>query len=632
MTIGKRISFWFLLLSIVSLMTLSLMGYFSGRAIIMSELRTRYVENAKKYMEQVDMFLAERHGDIQILAGNPIISAPESTPAMVAAELNRFEQAHPVYASLSFFDMKRIRIADTADLHLGQQHAMVRYWEDVLEGKISAGSDVRIAEELKIPIVYFAAPVKNKEGKAFGVVVAKYSPQALQELMTQADPGIERYTTLLNNEGYVIFTTDPYYKDRILTEKINQIPSVKAVMRGEAGIVKEYLPWDRTEHLTAYYPEKGFGNFKGNGWSMLVSVDLRQAMVPVHNFRNISLLIVSIVIILASLAALYVSKEITKPLYRLVQTTQKISDGDLNQRAEITSDDEIGQLSGAFNRMIAEIQKRNEELQTTNEELRSTNEELNTSNEELQSTTEELEAANEEIRTTQEELVQKEKLAAVGQLAAGVGHELRNPLGVIKNAAYYIKSKIGAADPKLAKHLDIMEREINNSNKIISDLLNFSKTRLPELIPADVNAVIEEAIAVASIPENIRVNRNLASGLPRPAIDRDQIKQVFLNIILNACQAMPEGGELKISSRPHKGGLIIAGKEKDCLGIEFADTGTGIAPENLQKMFDPFFTTKAKGIGLGLAVSKGIIEKHQGAIEIKNELNQGASFIVKLSI
>ncbi|MDO9530331.1 MAG: PAS domain S-box protein [Syntrophales bacterium] len=284
-------------------------------------------------------------------------------------------------------------------------------------------------------------------------------------------------------------------------------------------------------------------------------------------------------------------------------------------------------------RNITERKKAQTELQTMNEELRSTNEELETSNEELQSTTEELEAANEEIRTTQEELVQKEKLAAVGQLASGVGHELRNPLGVIKNAAYYIKSKIGgAADPKLAKHLDIMEREINNSNKIISDLLNFSKTRLPELIPAEINEVIEETIPVANIPENVRVNRNLTPGLPKPAIDRDQIKQVFLNLILNACQAMPEGGELKISSRLHKAGLKIEGKEKDCLEIEFADAGTGIAPENLKKMFDPFFTTKAKGIGLGLAVSKGIIEKHHGDIEIKSEPNKGATFTVKLGI
>lgn len=365
---------------------------------------------------------------------------------------------------------------------------------------------------------------------------------------------------------------------------------------------------------------------------MIEEAHKKSEKVIVSTTRNI--ISISIVgLFLAIILGYFITKSISNPITKLRDVTVEIGKGDLSKRAEIKSKDEIGELADSFNKMADEIQKRNEELQTMNEELRSSNEELNTSNEELQSTTEELEAANEEIRTTQEELVQKEKLAAVGQLASGVGHELRNPLGVIKNAAYYIKkSKIGTADPKLAKHLDIMEREINNSNKIISDLLNFSQTRLPELIPADVNEVIEEAMSVANIPGNVLVNRNLTSGLPKPAIDRDQIKQVFLNMMLNACQAMPQGGELKISSRLHKAGLKIEGQAKDCLEIEFADTGTGIAPGNLKKIFDPFFTTKAKGIGLGLAVSKGIIEKHQGDIEIKSELNKGATFIIKLSI
>ena len=235
---------------------------------------------------------------------------------------------------------------------------------------------------------------------------------------------------------------------------------------------------------------------------MIEEAHKKSEKVIVSTTRNI--ISISIIgVFLAIILGYFISKSIANPIIKLRDVTLEIGKGDLSKRAEVGSRDEIGELAASFNRMTDEIQKRNEELQTMNEELRSTNEELETSNEELQSTTEELEASNEELRTTQEELIQKEKLAAVGQLASGVGHELRNPLGVIKNAAYYIKSKIGTEDPKLAKHLDIIEREINNSDKIISDLLNFSRTRQPDLIPVDVNEVIEEAVSVANIPKNV---------------------------------------------------------------------------------------------------------------------------------
>lgn len=300
-------------------------------------------------------------------------------------------------------------------------------------------------------------------------------------------------------------------------------------------------------------------------------------------------------------------------------------------------------LASAFNKMIDEIQERNEEIQTSNEELQSTNEELEASNEELrstteeleasneelQSTTEELEASNEELRTTNEELeqtqgklIQQEKLAAVGQLASGVGHELRNPLGVIKNAAYYIKTKVGTDDPKLAKHLNIMEREINNSNRIISDLLGFSRTRQPSIVPSDVNRMIENAMEVVEMPENVLLVKEFDTALPKAMADADQIHQVFVNLGLNAIQAMADGGQLKVKSR-------LAG---DYVEVEFNDTGCGIPQENLKKLFDPFFSTKARGVGLGLAVTHGIVERNKCKIEVKSKVSEGTTFLVKLPV
>ena len=232
-----------------------------------------------------------------------------------------------------------------------------------------------------------------------------------------------------------------------------------------------------------------------------------------------------------------------------------------------------------------------------------------------------------ELREAQEQLIRSEKLAAIGQLAAGVGHELRNPLGAIKNAVYYVKGKVAKSElaqkePRVMEFLDIVDDEINASNKIISDLLGFSRVGKPALSPARINKVIEDALSRLTIPENIEVAKKLDAGLPEFEIDTDQIRQVMVNILLNAVQAMPEGGKLTLSARA---------RDK-FLEVEISDTGCGIPKEAMGKIFDPLFTTKAKGIGLGLAVCKAIIDRHEGNIEVKSETGRGTTVNIKLPL
>ena len=274
-----------------------------------------------------------------------------------------------------------------------------------------------------------------------------------------------------------------------------------------------------------------------------------------------------------------------------------------------------------------ELRSANEELQASEEELRSANEELQASEEELRAANEELQTANEELRETQEQLVRSEKLAVIGQLAGGVGHELRNPLGAIKNAVYYIKGKIakselGQKEPRVMEFLNIMDDEINSSNKIISDLLSFSRVGKPSVSLTRIEKVVEDALSHTPIPENIELLKKLDADLPEVEIDPDQIRQVLVNMITNAVQAIPEGGEL----------TLAAGRRDNFLEVKVADTGYGIPKETLDKIFDPLFTTKAKGIGLGLAVCKAIIDRHQGQIEVESEVGKGTAFTVKLPL
>ncbi len=280
------------------------------------------------------------------------------------------------------------------------------------------------------------------------------------------------------------------------------------------------------------------------------------------------------------------------------------------------------------------LQAANEKLQASEEELRATNEELEASNEELRATEEELRASNEELRAANEELkdaqehlVRSEKLAAIGQLAGGVGHELRNPLGAIKNAVYYIRGKLVNSEltqkePRIMEFLGIVDDEINASNKIINDLLSFSQVGKPAVSPARIEAVISDAIKHTTIPENIQVDSKLDADLPQVEVDTDQLRQVLVNMFTNAVQAMTDGGRLTIGARKNDG----------FMEVEITDTGTGIPKENMRRLFDPLYTTKAKGIGLGLAVCKSIIDRHQGRIDVESAPGKGTTFSIKLPL
>ena len=245
--------------------------------------------------------------------------------------------------------------------------------------------------------------------------------------------------------------------------------------------------------------------------------------------------------------------------------------------------------------------------------------------EELQASHKELELANKELRETQEQLIRSEKLAAIGQLASGVSHELRNPLGAIKNAVFYIRRRVArtelpTTEPRVLEFLDIMDEEVNVANKVITDLLGFSRVAKPTVSPVNAAGVIEDALRHAPQPENIDLVKNINENLPMVMVDADQIRQVFINIILNAQQAMSKDGRLDIHARS-KGEFVE---------VEFTDTGIGIPESDVNKIFDPLFTTKAKGIGLGLSVCKSILEKHDGDIRVESEVGRGTTFTVSL--
>jgi PAS domain S-box-containing protein len=227
-----------------------------------------------------------------------------------------------------------------------------------------------------------------------------------------------------------------------------------------------------------------------------------------------------------------------------------------------------------------------------------------------------------ELRESQKRLIKAERMAAIGQLATMVGHDLRNPLSAIQNACYYLKMKLGVSkDEKIKNIFEIADKEINHANNIVKDLLDFSRVKKPELKKVDLISSIQDAVAQLEFPENIILTTKFSEA-PVIEADPDQLRRVFQNITLNGIQAMPNGGELTVS----------AGKNGNFVEVAFADTGVGIPEENMSSLFTPLFTTKAQGVGLGLAICKNLVECHNGRIEVKSKVGEGSTFTVELPI
>ncbi len=231
-----------------------------------------------------------------------------------------------------------------------------------------------------------------------------------------------------------------------------------------------------------------------------------------------------------------------------------------------------------------------------------------------------VEARTQELQEAQEQLVRREKLAMLGQLAGGVGHELRNPLGVISNAVYYLKMILSDPDETIHEHLEMIASQVHSADKIIADLLDFSHTRPAEREEIAVSALVAQVLEKCPPPEEVQVLADIATDLPAAFIDPRQIEMALANLITNAYQAMPEGGKLTISART----------QEDRVALSIADTGRGISSDNMKKLFEPLFTTKARGIGLGLAVSKNLVEANEGIIVVESEAGAGTTFWITL--
>ncbi|MHC1745151.1 MAG: PAS domain-containing sensor histidine kinase [Syntrophobacteraceae bacterium] len=310
---------------------------------------------------------------------------------------------------------------------------------------------------------------------------------------------------------------------------------------------------------------------------------------------------------LACLIKFLTYRFLNQPLRVLIEGTQRIAQEDLDFQIPIRTEDELGIFAQFFNQMTRELKRAKQSLTDWGNRLE-------------QMVCE----RTKDLQDAQQQLVRSEKLASLGKLAAGVAHEINNPLTGVLTFSQLLRDQF---PPETAEHQDlsVIVNETVRCRGIVRGLLEFARQTAPEKKAVDVHEIVEEVLRMVTNQElfqNIEVHKDYDLRAPHLMVDRDQIKQVMLNIVVNAAEAMGKTGDIRIRSEWKE--------DRAQLALYFIDNGPGIEPEVLNKLFDPFFTTKEMGTGLGMAISYGIVKGHRGSIDVISEPGKGCEVIVTL--
>lgn len=395
--------------------------------------------------------------------------------------------------------------------------------------------------------------------------------------------------------------------ERAIGTRVSKEVNTAVLKEGKAWIDRAFVVNDW--YITAYEPIK---NIDDKIIGILYVGMLEKPYIDITNrVMSTFIIISSLCVVLLLLILYFFTSRITHPLKKMVIATKKIAKGDLSHRVAVKSRDEVGYLADSFNRMTANLEAANEKLIEWGKTLEK-----------------KVDERTKELTEMQAHLLRSEKLASLGKLAAGVAHEINNPLGGILIYSHLLLEDTDKNSPHY-ENLKKIVKETSRCKDIVKGLLEFARPKEPEMSLADINEIVDKSLAIMerqALFQNIKIKKFYSSELPKIVTDSAQLQQVFTNIILNAAEAMEGNGTLTLRTSLDGEGRYI--------NIQFTDTGHGIKEEIRKRLFEPFFTTKevGKGTGLGLAISYSIIQKHQGTIDVTSQVGKGSTFTVKLPV
>lgn len=462
-----------------------------------------------------------------------------------------------------------------------------------------------------------AAPVLDETGELLGALYGGILLNRNYEIVDQVKEIVykdEKYkgqdigtATIFQNDLRISTNVKNAQGQRAVGTRVSQEVSRAVLEQGKSWVDRAFVvnQW----YITAYEPIR---NISGEVIGILYVGILEKPYLDTTRRVMFTFTIIAALCVVLLLVILYFSTtRITKPLQKMVVATQHIAKGDLSHKVEVESSDEIGYLADSFNKMTANLRTANDKLIEWGKTLEK-----------------KVEERTKELTKMQAHLVQSEKLASLGKLAAGIAHEINNPLGGILIYSHLLLEDTQKDSPYY-KNLKKIVKETSRCKDIVKGLLEFARPEEPKMTHIHVNKIADKSLSIVesqALFQNIQIQRNYSSELPKIVGDSAQLQQVFTNIILNAAEAMDGSGTLTISTSKND--------SSDSIDVSITDTGHGIKEEDKKSLFEPFFTTKevGKGTGLGLAISYSIIQKHKGSIKVDSEPGKGSTFTVKLPI
>jgi two-component system sensor histidine kinase HydH len=585
MTIRRTLLFSFLAISLLPTVALTFLSFIQARRTLEAEIARNLLFQASTAMTQIDGMLFERLENVRTWTGLEVMQEIRigDVDKRVSHMLADLKAGHEVYDLLFCTTADGKVVAASDQYMLGQQIAASSTWLTAsFSGENIALAPLSFSPAAQKADLNIRAQIADafQAGNSLGTLHAFFDWGEIFRILDQTaqdttGEGKRRMALLLDHDGRIVAASSRLrQRGLLLSSALAAWQPAQQIRNGIFTI--DGQPLGTSEVLVGYAHSTGYQHFQGFGWSTLVIQPTPQAFLPIQRMGFSFLLLLILTGVIAIGASLFIASRLARPILSLADFTRHFASRGASAAPPTPGTGEIGELTAAFVQMIQDLER------------------------------------------SREDLIRAAKLAVVGEMAAAMAHEVRTPLGILRSSAQMLQRE-PQLSPEGQEMAGFVLSETDRLNRLISALLDLARPRPPMFQPQDIHAIIRRAIdllAPRAARQRVRIVEELQASPSTLPCDGELLVQVFLNLLLNALQMLLAEGEV----------VVRTFTAVDQLLVEVSDNGTGIPPENRQRVFDPFFTTRERGVGLGLTVVQQIVRSHGGNITVHESPSGGACF------